>query len=122
MGAAEAAAATAVVGTGATSRTQSAEPLQERPARAAGQLIQINEQQMLRMRGELDVVHDNMRVLSEMLAAHSAGLHDKANERVVAEDMELLTVGSLHSSFRLESLSFLGQRAVIFHFWISRFL
>lgn len=57
------------------------------------QLIQLNEQQMVKLRSELDVVHDNMRVLSEMLAAHSSGLQDKSNEHTAQEDMELLTVG-----------------------------
>lgn len=64
------------------------------PARLRGpvQPIQLNEQQMAKLRGELDIMHGNMRVLSEMLAAHSSGLQDKASERAVAEDMELLTV------------------------------
>lgn len=58
------------------------------------QLIQLNEQQMVKLRSELDVVHDNMRVLSEMLAAHSSGLQDKSSDRAAQEDMELLTVGT----------------------------
>lgn len=88
-----AAAAAATLG----GRRPGAEPGGQPACRTTGpaQLIQLNEQQMVKLRSELDVVHDNMRVLSEMLAAHSTGLQDKSTERAAQEDLELLTVRSI---------------------------
>lgn len=59
-----------------------------------GQLIVLNEQQMAKLRSELDLVQGNMRVFSEMLAAHSTGINPQDNpvDRALADDLELLTV------------------------------
>ena len=69
-------------------------------AACARQPIQLTEQQMLKLRGELDTVHGNMRVFSEMLAAHSGptGVQEATSEKALAEDLELLTVCSIEIS------------------------
>lgn len=87
-------AAVAAVASGGATMVAAAQP-----RRIPAQPILLNEQQMLKLRGELDIVHGNMRVFSEMLAAHSAGVQDKAASELVQarEDMELLTVGFLLS-------------------------
>ncbi|XP_058805798.1 TOM1-like protein 2 [Phymastichus coffea] len=100
-----AAAAAAIPTTGASSTSSSAAAAVGAAMLTAGptrrvpvQPMQLSEQQMLKLRGELDIVHGNMRVLSEMLAAHSSGVQDKAGSELVQarEDMELLT--ELHNT------------------------
>ncbi|KAJ8679640.1 hypothetical protein QAD02_015427 [Eretmocerus hayati] len=89
-------AAAAAVASGGASSVPGASQQQQAAAYGAssacrsGGLIQLNESQQLKLRGELDIMHGNMRVLSEMIAAHSAGLNDKGNERALTEDMELM--------------------------------
>ncbi|KAL7300318.1 hypothetical protein TKK_0006947 [Trichogramma kaykai] len=60
-------------------------------AACARQPIQPTEQQMLKLRGELDTVQRSMRVFSEMLAAYSNTTASEAsNDKALAEDIELL--------------------------------
>lgn len=54
--------------------------------------IHLNEEQMIKLRGELDIVQGNMRVLSEMLSAQSNGPQPGTSETAINEDLELLTV------------------------------
>jgi hypothetical protein len=67
-------------------------PVQPYRCPSGSQALQLSEQHLTKLRTELDVVHGNMRVLSEMLATHSTGLQEKTSERALAEDMELLGV------------------------------
>ncbi|XP_011499874.1 PREDICTED: TOM1-like protein 2 [Ceratosolen solmsi marchali] len=72
------------------------QPMQTCHCPSGTQAVRLSEQHLLKLRGELDVVHGNMRVLSEMLATHSVGLQEKTSEHVLVEDMELL--GELHDT------------------------
>ncbi|XP_043482343.1 TOM1-like protein 2 isoform X1 [Leptopilina heterotoma] len=57
---------------------------------AANQLIQLSDQQLVKLQSELDVVQGNMRVLSEMLA-YLTSPEQAANQQPDAADLELLT-------------------------------
>ncbi|XP_014219390.1 TOM1-like protein 2 [Copidosoma floridanum] len=102
----DAASQGAVAAAGATAATTSASPgpiQHNEPGPVlgcrAGQLIALNDQQMAKLRSELDLVHCNMRVFSEMLAAAcSTGVNpqEKQTDRLLAEDLELLT--ELHNT------------------------
>lgn len=63
-------------------------------ARPTAGPIHLNEEQMVKLRGELDIVQGNMRVLSEMLSAQSNGPQPGTSESAINEDLELLTVST----------------------------
>lgn len=69
--------------------------LQQAQGQQAGQLVQLNEQQMAKLQSELDVVQGNMRVLSEMLAYFTSP-EQSSNQQPDSADLELLT--ELHST------------------------
>ncbi|XP_067211897.1 TOM1-like protein 2 isoform X2 [Linepithema humile] len=64
-------------------------------SQSAGQLTQLNEQQMAKLQSELDVVQGNMRVLSEMLAYFTSP-DQNSKQQPDPADLELLN--ELHST------------------------
>lgn len=65
---------------------------------SAGQLTQLNEQQMAKLQSELDVVQGNMRVLSEMLAYFTSP-DQNSKQQPDPADLELLNVSILYNLF-----------------------
>lgn len=71
---------------------------------SANQLIQLSDQQLVKLQSELDVVQGNMRVLSEMLA-YLTSPEQASNQQPDAADIELLTV----SHFKIDLGTILCQ-------------
>lgn len=65
-------------------------PVQQAPNQSAGQVAQLNEQQLVKLQSELDVVQGNMRVLAEMLAYFTSP--DQSYNQPDPADLALLDV------------------------------
>lgn len=64
--------------------------LSPQASQSAGQLTQLNEQQLAKLQSELDVVQGNMRVLSEMLMYFTSLEQNK--QQPDSADLELMNV------------------------------